>query len=114
MRSIDCAMTNRSPLLPDARIIPLRVVARVTAIGPADAGTLFRTGTRTLRPIEVMLLAPLLIPVTVIVLLLLLAWFVLWLATVGTLVTANIIGDISRMLAAHSVRSLSPQGRGLG
>jgi hypothetical protein len=43
-----------------------------------------------------------------------LAWFVLWLATVGTLVTANIIGDISRMLAAHSVRSLSPQGRGLG
>jgi len=72
------------------------VVRRVTAIGPTDAGILFRTGTRTLRPIEVMLLSPILIPVTVIVLLLLLAWFVLWLATVGTLVTANLIGDISR------------------
>jgi ribose/xylose/arabinose/galactoside ABC-type transport system permease subunit len=89
-------MTDRSPLLPDARIIPLRVVARVTAIGPADAGILFRTGTRTLRPIEVLLLAPILVPVTVIVLLLLLAWFVLWLATVGTLVAANLIGDMSR------------------
>lgn len=89
-------MTDRAPHLPGAQIIPLRVVGRVTAIGPADAGSLFRTGTRTLRPIDVMLLAPILVPVAVIVLLLLLAWFVLWLATVGTLVTVNLIIDISR------------------
>ncbi len=107
-------MTNRSPHLPGAQIIPLRVVGRVTAFGPADAGILFRTGTRTLRPIEVMLLAPILIPVTVVVLLLLLAWFVLWLMTVATLVTANLIVDISRALATNSVRPLSPEGRGLG
>lgn len=89
-------MTNRSPHLPGAQIIPLRVVARVTTFSPADAGILFRTGTRTLRPIDVMLLSPILIPLTVVVLLLLLAWFVLWLATVGALFTAHLIVDISR------------------
>jgi hypothetical protein len=75
-----------------ARVIPLRLIA---PIGPVDAGILFRTGTRTLRPIDVMLLAPILVPMTVIVLLLLLAWFVLWLVTVGTLVTVNLISDVS-------------------
>lgn len=64
----------------------------------AEAAVLFRTGTRTLRPIDVMLLSPILIPVTVIVLLLLLAWFVLWLVTVGSLVTVNLIGDLTSAL----------------
>jgi hypothetical protein len=75
-----------------ARVIPLRLIA---PIGPVDAGILFRTGTRTLRPIDVMVLAPILVPVTAVVLLLLLAWFVLWLVTVGTLVTVNLISDVS-------------------
>lgn len=75
-----------------ARVIPLRLIA---PIGPVDAGILFRTGTRTLRPIDVVLLSPILVPTTVVVLLLLLAWFVLWLTTVGTLVTVNLISDVS-------------------
>jgi hypothetical protein len=75
-----------------ARVIPLRLIA---PIGPVDAGILFRTGTRTLRPIDVLLLSPILIPLTIVVLLLLLAWFVLWLTTVGALVTVHLIGDIS-------------------
>jgi hypothetical protein len=73
-------------------VVPLRLMA---PIGPVDAGILFRTGTRTLRPVDVLLLSPILIPLTVVVLLLLLAWFVLWLATVGTLVTANLVSDVS-------------------
>jgi hypothetical protein len=93
--SIDRDMANRdtteaSTPMRNARVIPLRLIA---PIGPVDAGILFRTGTRTLRPVDVLLLSPILIPVTVIVLLLLLAWFVLWLATVGTLVTVNLIAD---------------------
>ena len=43
-----------------------------------------------------MLLVPVLLVMLVPrVLLLLLAWFVLWLATVGSLVTVNLIGDLS-------------------
>ena len=42
-----------------------------------------------------LLLSPILVPVTLAVLLLLLAWFVLWLATVGSLVTVNLIRDLS-------------------
>ena len=87
-------MTERPNPLREARIIPLRLIGQAT-VRSAEAAVLFRTGTRTLRPIEVMLLSPILIPVTVIVLLLLLAWFVLWLATVGSLVTINLIGDLS-------------------
>ena len=106
-------MTERQTQPQEARIIPFRLIGQAT-MRSAEAAVLFRTGTRTLRPIDVMLLSPILIPVTVIVLLLLLAWFVLWLATVGSLVTVNLIGDMSRAIAANSVRSLSPEGRGLG
>jgi hypothetical protein len=101
-------MTHR-PTRPEARVIPLRLIGQTT-LRPADAAALFRTGTRTIRPIDAVLLSPILVPVTLIVLLLLLAWFVLWLAAVGSLVTFNLIGDLSSV-AANSVRSLSSPSR---
>jgi len=82
---------------PEARIIPLRLIGQAT-LRPTEAAALFRTGTRTIRPIEVLLLSPILIPVTIVVLLLLLAWFVLWLMAVGSLVTVNLIRDLTSMV----------------
>lgn len=90
-------MTDRQSQSPEARVIPLRLIRQAT-IGPAEAAALFRTGTRTIQPLEVLLLSPILVPLTAIVLLLLLAWFVLWLATVGSLVTVNLIADLSSAL----------------
>ena len=90
-------MTDPQTPPQEARIIPLRVIGQAT-MRSAEAAVLFRTGTRTLRPLDALLLSPVLLPVTVIVLLLLLAWFVLWLATVGSLVTVNLIGDLSSTL----------------
>ena len=81
----------------EARVIPLRLISQAT-LRSAEAAVLFRTGTRTIRPIEALLLSPILIPLTVIVLLLLLAWFVLWLTAVGSLVTVNLIADLSSAL----------------
>ena len=94
-------MTERQTPPREARIIPLRMIGHAT-IRSAEAAVLFRTGTRTLRPVDVMLLSPILIPLTVIVLLLLLAWFVLWLATVGSLVTVNLIGDLTSVAVQKS------------
>ena len=85
---------------------------------PATA--VFRTGTRTFRPVDILLLSPIIVPVAVIVLLLLLAWFVLWLATVGLLLTAILIADTSRafLRRLHGAmprtldrRAISYQGR---
>jgi hypothetical protein len=87
---------TEQPTRPEARIIPLRLIGQAT-LRSADA-VLFRTGTRTIRPIEVALLSPILLPMTLIVLLLLLAWFVLWLTAVGSLVTLNLIGDLSSLV----------------
>ena len=90
-------MTERQTQPREARIVPLRLIGHAT-VRSAEAAELFRTGTRTLRPIDVLLLSPILVPVTLAVLLLLLAWFVLWLATVGSLVTVNLIGDLTSAL----------------
>jgi hypothetical protein len=79
---------------PGARIIQLRLIGQAK-LRSAEAAALFRTGTRTIQPAEVMLLSPILIPLTAVVLLLLLAWFVLWLTAVGSLVTVNLVGDLS-------------------
>jgi hypothetical protein len=81
----------------EARVIPLRLISQAT-LRSAEAAVLFRTVTRTIRPIEALLLSPILIPLTVIVLLLLLAWFVLWLTAVGSLVTVNLIRDLTGMV----------------
>lgn len=78
----------------EARVIPLRLIGQAT-LRSAEAAALFRTGTRTIRPIEALLLSPVLIPMTIVVLLLLLAWFVLWLTAVGSLVTVNLIRDLT-------------------
>lgn len=99
-------MTERPSHLREARVIPLRLISQASVqatvqatmqatVRSAEAAVLFRTGTRTLRPIEVLLLSPILVPLTIVVLLLLLAWFVLWLATVGSLFTFNLIGDLT-------------------
>ena len=100
--SSDCAMIDRPNPRHEARIIPLRLIgqgavqgAMQATVRSAEAAALFRTGTRTLRPYEVLLLSPILVPLTVVVLLLLLAWFVAWLTTVGALFTFNLIGDLS-------------------
>jgi hypothetical protein len=102
-------MTERPTQLPEARIIPLRLIGPAT-MRPAEAGVLFRTGTRTIRPLEVVLLSPILIPVAATVLLLLLAWFILWLAAVGSLVTVNLIRDMSRAVRALDRRAINFQG----
>jgi hypothetical protein len=93
----DRVTTEQPTPLPEARIIPLRLISRAT-LRSAEAAVLFRTGTRTIRPIEVVLLLPILVPLTVVVLLLLLAWFVCWLAAVGFLVTVNLISDVTRAI----------------
>jgi hypothetical protein len=109
-------MMKRPPQLPEARIIPFRLISRAT-LHSAEAAKLFRTSTRTIRPIEALLLSPILIPLTVVVLLLLLAWFVCWLAAVGFLVTVNLISDATRavlwrggMLRALDRRAIGFQG----
>ena len=91
------SMMKRPASRPEARIIPLRLISQAT-LRSADAAALFRTGTRTIRTIEVLLLSPILVPLTVVVLLLLLAWFVCWLAAVGFLVTVNLISDVTRAI----------------
>jgi hypothetical protein len=66
--------------------------------------------TRTLRPVDVLLLLPIIAPVTVMVLLALLGWFVCWLAIVGLLVAAIVVADIVR---AVLWRMYPPTSRGL-
>jgi hypothetical protein len=95
-------MTDRHRIEPptqrhEARIIPLRLIGQAT-LRSAEAAVLFRTGTRTIRPIEALLLSPILVPVTIVVLLLLLAWFVCWLLAVGFLVTVNLVRDLTGMV----------------
>jgi hypothetical protein len=51
---------------------------------------------RTLRPADVILLLPLIAPVTAAILLGLLGWFMAWLAIVGTLVAATVFADLAR------------------
>ncbi len=113
---IDCAMIERPTQTPDPRIVPLRLIRQT--MRSAETVVLFRTGTRTLRPIDVLLLSPILIPFTAIVLVLLLTWFVLWLATVSLLVALNLIGDAghavwsrSGALRVHGRRAIGFQGR---
>jgi hypothetical protein len=113
----DRDVTERPTPLPEARILPFRLISQAT-LRSAEAAVLFRTGTRTIRPIEALLLSPILVPLTVVVLLLLLAWFICWLAAVGFLVTVNLISDMTRailwrggMLRTLDRRAIGFQGR---
>jgi hypothetical protein len=52
-------MTEPTPRT-EARVIQLRLIGQAT-LRSAEAAVLFRTGTRTIRPIEALLLSPILI-----------------------------------------------------
>ena len=81
----------------ESRIIPFRGAAPSR---PHKAPAAFAPGaalqTRTLRPVDVLLLLPIIAPVAVMILLGLLGWFICWLAIVGLLVAAIVIADVVR------------------
>lgn len=95
-------MTGSRPDFRQARIIPLRMLRRTAGIDFADECAAFRTGTRTLRPHELALLAPTLLIVGATVTLLLLGWFVLWLAAVGFLFLLNLLDDLMRGMLSQA------------
>jgi hypothetical protein len=72
--------------------------------------------TRTLRPLDVLLLLPIIAPVTAMILFALLGWFVCWLAIVGLLVAAIVLADIFRALMRRlrpaPMQALDPQAVG--
>jgi hypothetical protein len=53
---------------------------------------------RTLRPVDVLLLLPVIAPITGAILLSLLGWFVCWLAIVALLVTAIVLAVFARAI----------------
>lgn len=67
----------------------------------------------TLRPRDVVLLLPLIIPATVLILLGLLGWFVCWLVTVTLLTVSIVVADMARSvlwrLSPPAVRALDRQ-----
>jgi len=67
-----------------------------------------RTQTAVWRPFGILLLSPLILVVTVAILFGMLGIFVLWLATVGGIVSAIVISDLIRRSAA---RLGTPVGR---
>jgi hypothetical protein len=99
--------TSKQPAL-EAQIIPF-------ARPPRQEGTpiVAPVRNRTIRPIDVVLLLPLIAPAVAAILLGLLGWFVAWLAIVAALVTAIICGDLARALLwrrdGTAVRALDRQ-----
>ena len=87
----------REKRLVESRIIPFRGVepARLQEAPAAFAPSAARQA-RTLRPVDVLLLMPIIAPATVMILLALLGWFICWLAIVGLLVAAIVAADIVR------------------
>jgi hypothetical protein len=79
----------------EAKIIPF--CGAIRYLQP-PAGMAGRNPGRVLRPIDVILLLPVIAPVTVAILLGLLGWFVAWLVVVGTLVAVNLFADAARAL----------------
>src|SRR5262245_25111519 len=84
--------TSKQPPL-EAQIIPFARPPR-----HEDAPIVAPVRKRTIRPIDVVLLLPLIAPAVTAILLGLLGWFVAWLAIVAALVTAIICGDLARAL----------------
>jgi hypothetical protein len=64
---------------------------------------------RTIRPMDVVMLLPLIVPLVAAILLGLLGWFVAWLATVAALVAAIVFRDIMRGLWRRNRRALDRQ-----
>jgi hypothetical protein len=73
-----------------AQIIPLHRSPRPCATPATPAA-------RTLRPPEVVLLLPIILPLAAAILLLLLGWFVAWLTIVALLAIALVAADLSRL-----------------
>ena len=90
----------------DTRVIPFRLAGGGTL---RIAAPVFRTGTRTIRPVDALLLAPFAVPAVIVILLLLLAWFVLWLATVGLLTARIVTIDAVRLVGGVLARALDPR-----
>jgi hypothetical protein len=86
----------------EARIIPFGRGFRQLRSTPVSA----RVRGRVIRPIDVLILLPLIIPLVAAILLGLLGWFVAWLVTVTTLVAAIVFRDLMRRLVtSHPPRS---------
>jgi len=90
----------------DTRVIPFRLAGGGTL---RIAAPVFRTATRTIRPVDALLLAPFAVPAVIVILLLLLAWFVLWLATVGLLTARIVTIDVVRIAGGGLARALDPR-----
>jgi hypothetical protein len=69
---------------------------------------------RTLRPVDVLLLLPLIAPLVGAILLGLLGWFVAWLAVVAALVMAIVCADLVRAVQwrLHGGETLGPHALG--
>jgi hypothetical protein len=92
----------------EAQIIPLgRSYRRLPVSAPGGV----RVG-RVIRPIDVVMLLPLIVPLVAAILLGLLGWFVAWLAIVGMLVAAIVFGDLMRSLRRRNGRALDRQAIG--
>jgi hypothetical protein len=101
----------------ECQVIPFRCANSASWSGyPLIDHASDHAGTRTLRPIDVVLLLPIITPLTLAILLGLLGWFVAWLAIVGLLVTAIVFTDLARAvqwrLYRLPVRSIKVQAIG--
>ena len=69
-----------------------------------------RAAARTLQPVDVLLLLPMIVPLATATLLLLLAWFVAWLTIValltGTIVTTDLVRRALRRMRAPAIAPL--------
>ncbi|MGH6770663.1 MAG: hypothetical protein ACRECO_16765 [Xanthobacteraceae bacterium] len=81
----------------EGQVIPFRharnVLSPRAAVATAEAGG---SRARTLRPIDVLLLLPIIAPLVAAILLGLLGWFVAWLAVVAALVMVIVFADLVR------------------
>jgi hypothetical protein len=101
----------------EGRVIPFRHAnGSVRPIEVLAEVTPRRARTRTLRPVDIVFLLPIIAPVAAAILLGLLGWFVAWLAVVGMLVTAIVFTDLARAvqwrLHGAAIRPFDPHAIG--
>ncbi len=89
-----------------AQIIPLNCRMQPRATPAAEAAGI--TCARSLRPIDVVLLLPMILPLAGLILLALLGWFVAWLATVALLTGAIVGADLMRRARRRMRASATP------
>jgi len=98
---------------PKEHTLETQVIPFVSQPRPLCTGVLdkYRVG-RVIRPIDVVMLLPLIVPLVVAILLGLLGWFVAWLATVATMVMTIVCRDLVRGLCRRNRRALDRQPAG--